>query len=132
MRYCTLDGVSSKAEEADIAKAIRAGTLPFSVVDRLADYFANLRDLDTRGLLAVRDAWIWVGIPNLVLFTGRQQDEEPTTDGGQRVFAAIELDNQDRVGALIKLRCDYRGAQDEWDNNCADAIDRFSRGTRVS
>jgi hypothetical protein len=99
---------------------------------RLAEYFVHLKALDSEGFAAVRGAWIGIGIPDLVVFTGRHDNEEPTARGGERVFAAIELDPRGRVGALIKLRCDYRGAQDEWDNNCADAIDRFSRGTRVS
>lgn len=132
MRYCTLGSVSSKTEEREIANAIRAGDVPRPVVTRLAEYFSHLKALDAQGFAAVRGAWIWIGVPGLAVFTGRRESEEPTTDGGRRVFAAIELNSQDRVGALIKLRCDYHGAPEAWDDNCADAIDRFARGTRVS
>lgn len=131
MQYCTLGSLSSRAEETDIAGAIEAGRLPRPVVRRVAEYFAHLRGLDTEGFAKVRDAWIRTEHPSLVIFTGRREDEEPTTRGGRRVFAAIELDRRGRVGTLIKLGCDYLGAPDDWENNRADAVERFSRGTRV-
>lgn len=132
MRYCVLGSVSSKTEESEIVDAIEAGALPMSVVKRVAEFLVHLRAIDTDGFAKASGAWIRTRYPNLVIFTGRRETEEPTDRGGRRVFAAIELDRQGRVGALIKLCCDYLGAPDEWANNCTDAIDRFTKGTRVS
>ena len=131
MRYCQLGALSSKAEEGAIVNAIRANKLSRSVVGRVGEYFVHLRALDREGLSKVRGSWIPTSHPNLVLFTGRRRGEEPTMAGGQRVFAAIELDAQDRVETLIKLSCDYLGAANQWTDNCADAEDRFLRGTRA-
>jgi len=131
MHYLVLGILSSKAEENDIVNAIRTNRIPQSVVKRVAEYWAHLKALDTDGFSKVREAWITTPQQNLVLFTGKGNGEEPTTLGGQRVFAAIELDYQGRVGTLIKLCCDYQGSLGEWTSHCTDSQDRFLRGKRV-
>lgn len=131
MRYCVLGRLSSQDEEAAIASAISGRRYPRSLVRRVAEFVAQLRALDTEGFEAVKDAWIETGIPGLVVFTGRHAGEEPTTQGGRRLFAALELDGQGRPDVLIKLTDDYGGTPQEWNDNLADAVDRHRRGTRI-
>jgi hypothetical protein len=131
MQYCELGTLSSKAEENGIVNAINANRLPRTVVRRVAEYWVHLKALNTDGFSRVSGSWITTSQQNLVLFTGKRNGEEPTTLGGQRVFAAIELDPQDRVGTLIKLCCDYQGNPAEWANHCTDSEDRFLKGKRV-
>jgi hypothetical protein len=131
MWYCQLGELSSKAEENDIAEAIKANRLPRPVVKRVAEYWVHLKALNTSGFSKVSGSWIRTSQPDLVLFTGKCNGEEPTTLGGLRVFSAIELDHQGRVRTLIKLCCDYRGVASEWSSHCTDSEDRFFKGTRV-
>ena len=131
MLYFKLGVVSSKEEEDAVVAAIEARALPRSVMKSVAEFSVNIDELDEKGFAAVRDAWILTDNPDLVVFTGKQEGEEPTTRGGPRVFAAIELDPRGRVGALVKLSWDYAGAPDEWANNLTDAIDRLRNGTRM-
>jgi hypothetical protein len=132
MLYCQLGRLSSKAEERDIVDAIHAKRLAPPVVQRVAEYWTHLRALNNLGFANVSDAWITTSQQTLVIFTGKREGEEPTTIGGQRVFAAIELDQQGRVGTLIKLCFDYHGGAAEWADHCTDAEDRFQKGTRVA
>ena len=127
MRYVRLGPFDSGVEEDRVCADAEAGRIPER---RVVEYVRSLQALDKNGFDREKSRWITTFEPKLVLFTGRSQGEEPTKAGGRRIWAAIELDEMDRVGALIKIVDDYEGDAAEFNSHLLDALNRYRNGVR--
>ncbi len=116
----------SKKEEAKVIADVTAGRIPLL---RFSEFGLHLRALDDRGLAAVRDAWIGTLEPLVIVHTGEHETEEPTRNGGVRIWAAIEVNAEGRSLTLLKIGS-YGGDAREFADNRTDALDRFRRGAR--
>ena len=129
MQYCVLGTANSKSEEQAVIAAMNG--LPATARTSIVDFVAQLSAMQKHGFDKVKDAWIETDEPRLALFTGRMQFEEPTSRGGQRIFAAVEIDAGGRPVTLIKLRADYTGKAKDYEAHKADALDRYRNGKRI-
>lgn len=127
MRYVRLGTVNSRDEEAAVEDAYIADRISG---DRLVEYVRHLQALDDHGFESVQSAWIKTSEERLVVFVGRPEKLRLVNSDGDRILAAVELDNDDRVGALIKIVSDYNGDPREFSDHITDAIQRFRKGER--
>jgi hypothetical protein len=130
MRYVRIGpSIDSKAEEQEVVHELRR-----SEDDKFMARGTQLSDaikyLALNGYGAEHARWIRTDEPRVIVFTGRFEGEEPTRDGGRRIWAAVEIDERGFPITYLKFDGNYTGVRRDYEDNVTDALDRFKRGKR--
>jgi hypothetical protein len=101
------------------------GTLETNQVRGFADLLTLIDKAERDGFRQERKRWVKTADASVFTFAGPSD-----ANGRNAIWAAVQIQSDNRTVMLLKLVDDYSGAVESHEGFLADALDRSARGTR--
>jgi hypothetical protein len=127
LEFATQGASNARKDLIDAQKSVAASANPSRHRHRFVYFARALQDLSSRGMTAERSKWIATPDPRVFVYTGDPEGSQ-FTGNHERIWAAVEVDPNGQLLALLRVADGYQGDRIDYANYEAEAIQRLNGG----